>query len=174
MANNRKRIPINRSNAFFDEDEFELEKEMGREAIEEDLNMTIIFFKVDRERTQKDDVYNEADKDSIKFFPPVELKVVPIIEEAENRGYNPNNTGRHLEDGNFTFGVYQDQLKEKNTDIQNGDYIGYGVDEETMRYYTVVNDHIKFYDNAHTIMGYKGAFRTIRCAPVDPTEFRGV
>lgn len=173
MANKNRKIPINRSNKFFSEKEFDLEIQMGREHIEEDLNFTVVLFKVDRQRTQKDDVYNEADKDGIKYHPPIELRVVPTIAEPNNMAYNPNNTGRHLEDGNLTFGIYQQQLKEKDTEIDQGDYIGYTVDENTIRYYTVVNDHIKFYDNNHTILGYKPAFRTITCAPVDPTEFDG-
>lgn len=170
---NNKRIPINRSNSWFGEDEFDLEIEMGREYVEEDLNMTVVLFKVDRQRTQKDDVYNEADKDSIKFEPPIELKIVPIIEEATNMSYNPNNTGRHMEDGNFTFAIYHRQLEEKNTDVHQGDYIGYAIDETRMQYYVVVNDHIKFHDNEHTILGYKGAYRTIRCTPVSQDEFEG-
>ena len=31
-----------------------------------------------------------------------------------------------------------------------------------------------YYDNKHTILGYKGAFRTIKCASIDGNEFRGV
>jgi len=38
----------------------------------------------------------------------------------------------------------------------------------------VSNDGKKNFDNAHTIMGWKGAFRTVVCAPVDASEFRGV
>jgi hypothetical protein len=43
-----------------------------------------------------------------------------------------------------------------------------------MRYFSVVNDGIKNYDNKHTIMGYKGAFRTILCATIENNEFRGM
>ena len=32
---------------------------------------------------------------------------------------------------------------------------------------------VKNYDNKHTIMGYKGAYRTVLCAAVDENEFRG-
>jgi hypothetical protein len=59
-------------------------------------------------------------------------------------------------------------------DINYGDYIGYAVNESTIRYFSVSNDGKKNFDNKHTIMGYKGAFRTVVCAPVDATEFRGV
>ena len=85
-----------------------------------------------------------------------------------------NGTLRYLQDGQFTFSIYQAQLNELSIDINFGDYIGYAVDETNVRYYSVVNDGRKNFDNKHTIMGYKGAFRTVICAPVSETEFRSV
>lgn len=173
MSNN-KITPITRINKFFSEEDFNLEISMGREAIEGDGNFTIILYRVDRETSAADNLYGEAPKDGIKYFAPVELKVVPIMEEAENKTYNPNGSLRYLQDGNFTFGVYDAQLIDNNVDISYGDYIGYPVTETEIRYFSVVNDGRKNYDNKHTIMGYKGAFRTIVCASVDASEFRGV
>jgi hypothetical protein len=147
---------------------------MGREAIEGDGNFTVILYKVDRQLTEYDDLYGEATKDGIKFYPPVELKVVPILAEPENKTYNTNGSARYIQDGNLTFGIYDAQLKELKTEISYGDYIGYPVTETEIRYFSVSNDGVKNYDNKHTIMGYKGAFRTIVCAPVDNTEFRGM
>lgn len=167
-------VPITRINKFFSEEDFELEISMGREAIEGDGNFTIILYRVDREMTESDNLYGEATKDGIRFFPPIELKVVPIVEEADNKAYNPNGTARYLQDGNFTFAIYEAQLEEVETDISYGDYIGYAVTETDIRYYSVSNDGKKNYDNKHTIMGYKGAFRTIVCAPVDSSEFRSL
>jgi hypothetical protein len=61
-----------------------------------------------------------------------------------------------------------------NTEISYGDYIGYAVSETEIRYYTVVNDGVKNFDNIHTIMGYKAAFRTIVCVIADASEFKGL
>lgn len=173
MANTRI-TPINRINKFFSEEDFKLEIEMGREAIEGDGNFTLILYRVDREMTEADKLYGEAKKDGIRFFPPVELKVVPILAEPQNKNYNPNGGLRYIVDGNLTFGIYSSQLKELDTEISYGDYIGYPVTENEIRYFVVVNDGILNFDNKHTIMGYKGAFRTIECVPSDPSEFRGV
>jgi hypothetical protein len=172
--NNKKITPITRINKFFSEEDFNLEVSFGREAIEGDGNFTIILYRVDRETSSSDNLYGEAPKDGIKYFFPVELKVVPILDEAENKNYNGNGTLRYLQDGQFTFGIYDAQLKSLNVDISYGDYIGYPVTETEIRYFSVVNDGVKNYDNKHTIMGYKGAFRTIVCAPIDSSEFRGV
>jgi hypothetical protein len=172
-SKNNKINPITRINRFFSEEDFNLEISMGREAIE-GQNFTVILYRVDRENSSSDNLYGEAPKDGIRYFSPVELKVVPILEEAENKTYNGNGSLRYLQDGNFTFGIYDSQLSELDVQISYGDYVGYPVTETEIRYFSVVNDGVKNYDNKHTIMGYKGAFRTIKCAAIDANEFRGV
>lgn len=170
-----RKIPINRVNKFFSNEDFDLDISMGREAIEGDGNFTVILYRVDRENTSSDDLYGEAPKDGVKFFPPVELKVIPILEEAENKAYNSGaGSLRYLQDGNLTFGIYTSQLAELDAELSYGDYIGYPVSETEVRYFSVTNDGVKNYDNKHTIMGYKGAYRTVKCAPVDEQEFRGL
>lgn len=171
---NQKIIPITRINKWFSGEDFSLEISMGREAIEGDGNFTLILYRVNSDMTDADALYGEARKDGIRFFPPVELKVVPILAEPENKSYNSNSTGRYMIDGNLTFGIYTSQLTELDTEISYGDYIGYPVSENEIRYYVVTNDGIMNFDNKHTIMGYKGAFRTIQCAPTDSSEFRAV
>lgn len=171
---NSKITPVTRINKFFSEEDFLLEISMGREAIEGDGNFTVILYRVDRDTSEFDQLYGEASKDGIRYFPPIELKVIPIIAEPENKTYNSNGTARYLQDGKLTFGIYVDQLLEEETDINYGDYIGYPVTETDIRYFSVANDGKKNFDNRHTIMGYKGAFRTIICAPVDASEFRAI
>jgi len=171
---NKKITPITRINKFFSESDFQLEIEMGREAIEGDGNFTVILYRVDREMTESDNLYGEASKDGIRFFPPLELKVLPIMAAPENKAYNKDGGLRYLQDGQLTFGIYEAQLSELDTEISYGDYIGYPVTETEIRYFSVANDGAKNYDNTHTIMGYKGAFRTVVCASVDPSEFRGM
>jgi len=172
---NGKHVPITRINKFFSEEDFSLEISMSREFIESDNNFIVILYRVDRENTASDSIYGEAPKDGIKFFPPVELRVIPIIEEAENKTYN-NNAGslRYLQDGNLTFAIYETQLAELDVQLSYGDYIGYPVTETEIRYFSVTNDGVKNYDNKHTIMGYKGAYRTVKCSPVDEQDFRGL
>ena len=171
---NTKIVPITRINKFFSNEDYQLEISMGREAIEGYGNFTVILYRVDREHTEYDAVYGEATKDGIKYLAPVELKVIPIIGEPENKTYNPNGTGRYLQDGQLTFGIYQAQLNDLDVEINYGDYIGYAVSETDIRYYSISNDGKKFFDNKHTIMGYKGAFRTIICAPVSGSEFNAI
>jgi hypothetical protein len=171
---NKNITPITRINKWFSEEDFNLEIEMGREAIEGDGNFTIILYRVDRQQTEYDELYGEASVDGIRYFPPVELKVVLMMAEPENKAYNPNGGLRYLQDGQLTFGIYSAQLAELDTQISYGDYIGYPVSETEIRYFSVVNDGGKNYDNKHTIMGYKGAFSVVVCATIEDSEFKGV
>ena len=101
-----RNIPITRVNKFFSSSDFELEKSMGREAIEGDGNFVVILYRVDRQRTESDDLYGEGTIDGIAYFPPIELRVVPILAEASNRTYNKNSGSlRYLEDGQLTFAI---------------------------------------------------------------------
>lgn len=172
MANKHK-IPITRLNKWYSDDDFNLDVEMGREAIEEDNNFVIVLFRVDRDMTLFDDLYGETSEDGIRYKTPVELKVIPLLEEAKNMAYNPNGTQRNLEDGNLSFGIFQQQLDELQVQISYGDYVGYAVSETQIRYFSVTNDGLKNYDAKHTIMGYKSAYRTITCTPANKDEFKG-
>jgi len=146
---------------------------MGREAIEGDGNFVVILYRVDRTMTESN-IYGEASKDGIRYYPPIELRVVLILNEPENKGYNPNGGVRYLQDGKLVFAIYNQQLEELETNISYGDYIGYPVTESEVRYFSVVDDDAVAFDNKQTIMGYKTAYRTITCASVDSSEFTGL
>lgn len=166
----KKLVPIKRINKFFSMDDYDLEIEMGRESLEGDGNFTIVLYRVDRETTQYDDIYGEASASGVNFLTPVELYVIPTIDKAENKTYNPSSL-RYQEDGNLTFIVYMAHLEELNVDITVGDYVGYPINESEVVYFSVTNAGEKNYDNKHTIMGYKGAYRIITCTFANEDEF---
>lgn len=166
--------PITRLNKFFTQADYDLEIRMAREFLEGDINATIILYRINRELTQSDSVYGEASKDGIMFYPPIELKVMPTLASPENKAYNKNGTLNYLQDGQLSFVIYEAQLTELAIELTYGDYVGYGVTESEIRYYTIVNTGIKTYNNKNTIMGYKGAARKVICAPIDSTEFNAI
>ena len=173
MKTNRK-IPITRINKFFSQDDFDLEKEFGREWLEGDINIKVILFQVEQGESSTDDIYGESGRDEIRFKAPVEVTVSFNMAEPGNKAYNPDGSMRYLEHGNITFGVYQDHLDELRAEINYGDYIGYPETETKLKYFTVSNNGIIHSDNAHTIGGYKGFYRTITCVPTDLDEFQGI
>ena len=173
MKSNKK-VPIERINKFFSQDDFDLEVDFGREWLEGDINIKVILYQVDRTETTNDDIYGEAAKEDIMFKPPVELSVSFNMSAPTNKAYNSDGSMRYFEYGTITLGIYQDQLDEMGVDIEYGDYIGYAENETNIKYFTVSNNGKIFSDNSHTIGGYKGFYRTITCVPTDLDEFNGM
>ena len=167
------KLPITRIGKFFSQDDFDLNVRMGEEYLHGDLGMKLVLFRVDRQKTDKDDVYGEVGKDEIKYFPPIEFNALVKVEEAKNSSYKGGML-RYLEPGNLLLSVYIKHLEELGIDIRYGDYIGYPESEEKIRFYTVTNDGRVTSDNKHHLFGFKPYYRTITCAIAQEQEFRGV
>jgi hypothetical protein len=167
------KLPITRLSKFFGQEDFDLQIQIGQEYLHGDLNMKLVLYRVDRQKTDKDDVYGEVGIDEIKYFPPVEINALVKIEEPKNNSYK-SGLLRFNEPGNLTLSIYIKHLEELNVDIKYGDFIGYPETENKMRYYTVTNDGKVTSDNKHNLFGYKPYYRTITCAIAQEQEFRGV
>jgi hypothetical protein len=167
------KLPITRISKFFSQDDFDLNIQMGQEYLHGDLNMRLVLYRVDRQKTDTDNVYAEVGKDQVKFFPPVEFNALVKIEEPKNNTYKQGLV-RYNEPGNLILSVYIKHLEELKINIRYGDYIGYPESENKVRYYTVSNDGIVTSDNKHNMFGFKPHYRTITCVPAQETEFRGV
>lgn len=171
MAQNR--VPITRLNKFFSEEDFNLEMEMGMEWQLGDMNFTVVLYRVDRQRTNNDDVYGEAISDGIQFLAPVEVRGLVKIDAPSNSDMGASKIYQ-LEPGNMTFSVYQSHLDQLAIEISLGDYLAYYETEDRVRYYSVVNDGRVNSDMKHTYGGYKKYYRTIIAAPVTNDEFNGI
>jgi len=169
----QKKVPITRLNKFFSEEDFNLDVSMGEEWLHGDMNFTLVLYRIDKQRTDKDDVYGETPSDGIEFLPPVEFKGYVQIEAPANTDLGSSKLSQS-EPGNLKVGVYQNQLDMLAIDIQYGDYIGYYETEDRVRYYSVVNDGRVTSDNKHTYGGYKRFYRSIIASPVTDNEFRGI
>ena len=167
------RLLITRLNKFFSQSDFDLQVELGKEYLHGDLNMKLVLYRVDREKTDIDNVYGEVGKDEIKFLPPVEFNGLVKIEEPKNATYK-NGLLRYNEPGNLTVNIYLSHLEDLGVDIRYGDYIGYPESDERIRFYVVTNDGRVIADNKHKMFGYKPHYTTITCAYTQDTEFRAV
>lgn len=170
-----RKNPINRNQMFFSKSDFELEIEIARDYLEQDMNQTIVLFEVDLSKTNVDDIYQEASKKNIRFKSPVEIAVRYEISEAETRSYDKTaNKGMYVKPGILTFTVLNATLEEIKRDIKRGDYIGVQISPEEMIYYTVFDDgKVASYANVNTLYGVKPFYRQIKCNYVDPAEFEG-
>lgn len=167
------KVPISRLGKFFGQEDFDLEIELGQEWLVGDLNFTCVLYRVDRQKTKKDDVYGEVVSDGIQFLPPVEFNAYVNIAVPENKFIGTSKIDQ-FEPGNITISVFLKTLEDLNIDINFGDYIGYYDSENFVRYYSVVNDGRVVSDFKHTYKGYKPFYKTIIAAPVGPNEFRGL
>lgn len=167
------KLPITRLGKFFSQDDFDINIQMGQEYLHGDLNMKLVLYRVDRNKSNTDAVYAEAGNGDIKYFPPIEFNALVKIDEPKNSSYK-NGLLRYNEPGNLIMSVYIKHLEELKVDIKYGDYIGYQDSEDRVRYYTVTNDGRVTSDNKHKMFGYKPHYRTITCAPVQEGEFKGV
>ena len=167
------KLPITRLSKFFGQDDFDLNIQMGQEYLHGDLNMKLVLYRVDRSKTDIDDVYAEVGTDEIKYFPPIEFFGLVKIEEPKNSTYK-NGLLRYNEPGNMTVSIYVKHLQELNVEITYGDFIGYPESETRTRFYTVINDGKVVSDNKHNMFGYKPFYRTVVCSPAQDVTFRGV
>ena len=167
------KLPITRISKFFSQEDFNLQVDIGQEYLHGDLNMKLVLYRVDKQKTDKDDVYGEVGLDEVKFFPPVEFNALVKIDEPKNSTYKGGML-RYNEPGNLVLSVYIKHLNDLKIDIKYGDYIGYVESEDKIRYYTVTNDGKVTSDNKHNLFGYKPYYRTITCAIAQEQEFRGV
>ena len=167
-----RRVPINRNNLFYSEDDFAFEREVGKNYIEQDMNQTVVLYQVDLDKTNPDALYGETQANQVVYKAPVEIHCVYEISEPELKSYDKTkNLGTYMKTGKLTIGVYQETLDELGVDIKKGDYIGVQVNQTHMEYFTVSNDGRNNYDNAHTLFGIEPLFRTIECYCVDKSEF---
>ena len=81
------KLPITRMSKFLSQDDFDLNIQMGQEYLHGDLGLKLVLYRVDRQKTENDDVYAEVGTDEIKYFPPVEFYGLVKIEEPKNATY---------------------------------------------------------------------------------------
>lgn len=164
----RRKNPINRNNLYFSNRQRELQERVACEYINKVVNQTVVVYQVDRNATQIDDIYNEANFSDLVFKTPVEINVLYRLDTPELQTYDTRDMkGFYVKMGKLTFSVMERELKEQGCDIQRGDYIGLQVTETHMEFFKVTDDGRLNYDNRHTMFGTTPYYRSIVCVTVD-------
>lgn len=170
----QRKVPINRNDLFYSDEDFNFDVEMGKNYIEEDMNQTVVLYQVDMAKTNNDALYGETNTNQVVYMPPVEVHCTYKIERPELKAYDSKkNLGTYVKTGKLTVGAYQSTLDELGVDIKKGDYLGVQVNPQHMEYFSVVNDGRNNYDNEHSMYGYLPFYRTVIAVPVDSSEFKG-
>lgn len=170
----KNKIPNTKINRFYDDIDFNLELEMASELINEDMNFTVILYRIDRDNSNYDDIYGESNPQQIRYLTPVELKAILTLNTPENKNYDTNGRLRYQEYGNLTFDVLNRELSDKNVDISYGDIVAYSDKEDNLKYFEVFDDGKINTDNSHTHFGFRSYYRSIKCVTVDPNQFNGI
>lgn len=167
----KQHLPLNRIDKFFNESEFDLEIQMGREWLEGDLNTIVVLFRIDLNKTITDDLYGESK--TKHYHTPVELRVrIDSMEEGELETRDNGVSARESQI-KMSFSVFMAELEEKNCEVSRGDMIGYNDGIKGMRYFEIFNADNRNISLNKTILGYKSYWRRISCILIDSDVFNG-
>lgn len=163
--------PVMRNPLFYDEQSFKYETDLVENYLEMDVNQTVILYRVDREKTQINDIYKE-NNDKIRFMNPVELPCLYQVDRSQIKSYDAKKAnGVYVLPGNLTVYMMVKTLEKYDCDISRGDYLGVYIDDGRMIYFAVTDDGKVNTANENIIGAYRPGWRLITAAP--QTEFNG-
>ena len=120
----QRRVPINRNNLFYSEEDYLFETDLGKNYIEQDMGQTIVLYQVNMSETQIDVVYGETKPNAMRFLPPIEVPCVYEIADPELKSYDKSkNLATYLKTGKLTVGVYQASLDELGVDEEISSFV---------------------------------------------------
>jgi hypothetical protein len=162
--------PLNHNNKFFSEEEYRYYMDMSREHLAS-IDTKVLFYKVNKQKSQVDDLYGEAYAEEIYLNEPIEIPALIKFEAPENKAYvSDKSILRYEEYGNLTVYLLLEDLELYKAEIVYGDYIGYRVSETQVLYFQVSNDSQKHFQNKNTFLGYRSYWKQLTCVPTNKGE----
>ena len=162
-----KNIEDNRYGLFMTENSFNLDIMYGRNYLETDNSQEIVLHRVNLIETQSHSLYGQAKSSDKVFMTPVPLKVMLSVTDADQEYYGGYLGGIGRDDtGNLVFGIYLEELKEKQTEINKGDIVGFNFSGEKNRYYEVENANNITDETSKSIGGFKPYWKRVSAVPV--------
>ncbi len=147
---------------MYGELDYNYELSLSREFSDADAIAKILLYKINIVQTKTHSLYGESKFKDKKFLKPVELNVSLTIGDIKQNYLMPNGLYDETVDS-FSFGVYLEELDEKNIAFTIGDYIKY-YDGDKDRYYEV--SRVSQIKHAKSMLGYKPTFTKIDCVYV--------
>ncbi len=152
---------------FMSEASFNVDVMFGRNYMKSDIVHNIMLYKVNIIETKTHKLYGQSKSSDKKYLPPVELNIMPDVDDQQQSNYGDSQGGIARDDtGPITIGVYLDELKEKNIQIDRGDIIEYNMSGDRDRYYEVENAQNVIDSTSQTIAGFKPYWKKIIAVPV--------
>jgi len=146
---------------------FDLDIMYGRNFLQTDNAQTVIIHKINLIETKSHALYGQSKTKDKKFMTPVTINVMVNIEDSKQEYYGNSQGGISRDDsGSISFGVYLEELKEKQIEIDRGDIIEYNMSGEKNRYYEVENANNVTDETKKTIGGFKSYWKKVTGVPV--------
>lgn len=146
---------------------YALDIKYGREYLKKDVNFKVTLYRVNILETKVHKLYGQTKAKNKSYFPPITFNAMVTIEDGKLESYGGDNSGVSREDsGNMVVGIYLDELKEKNIEINRGDILMYNASGEKNRYYEVDNANYITDSTSKTMGGYKPYWREVIAFPV--------
>jgi len=169
MAKKKQFFDLNQSRygLFMNDTSFNLDVFYGRNYLQSDIVHEVIVHRVNVLETKTHNLYGQAKSKDKKFFAPVKINVMPLVETAEDKYYGEGKGGIVRDDtGNLKIGIYLDELNEKGIEINRGDYLEYNMSGEKKRYYEVEDAQNVVDETSQTVAGFKPYWKKVIAIPV--------
>jgi len=158
-----------RVNLFYSDSRIELESTYSRFYLKRDLNQEITLYRVSYNETKKKNIYGETKAKDKVFQTPINLTAMVNLGDSEHE-YVGEGGIRREDVTTVIVGVFLDELKEKNIEINAGDYFRYNPDGERFRYFEITNPNYVNYSTGQTLAGIKPLYKRFTARPVREDE----
>jgi hypothetical protein len=162
-----KDLEQERYGLFVTDNSLDLDIMYGRNFLQTDNAQFVILHKINVLTSKTHSLYGQTKTKDKKFMPPIKLNVMVTVEDAQQEYYGSNQGGITRDDtGNIVFGVYLDELNEKEVEIDRGDIIEYNMSGNKDRFYEVENANLVTDETKKTIGGFKTYWKRVVGVPV--------
>jgi hypothetical protein len=151
---------------FMSDNSYDLDVMYGREYLKTDSPFYVTYYKINQIKSRVDDLYGEAKPSDKKFFPPIKLNVMIDIEDGEMKWLSDTGIGRD-DVGTLVFGIFEEELKEKQLEITLGDYVSYNVSGQRERFFEISKADYVADESSKTRGGFRSSYwRKVEATPV--------
>lgn len=147
---------------YYNQKDFDYELSLSREFSDEDAIAIIMLYRVNIVESKVHSLYGEAKNKEKKFLRPIELNITLNMGDTQTNFMN-DGTLFNEEYSDISFGVYLQELEEKNCEINRGDLFKY-FDGEKERWFEVeTSENIK---SNNSLLGFKPMYKKVTAVHV--------
>jgi hypothetical protein len=161
---------------FFNGKEYERYVSFGLDYLENYMRQTVYLYKVNKVKTDVDDLYNDPTQNNIQLDTPIDISCLIELQETKNTAYDTKNNIRIAEHGILTVTILNRTLSLLQIQIDYGDYILYAIEEDNgqtkQMVFQVVDDAKKGYENNKLWAAFRAYYKVFKCVPVDENSLK--